>query len=96
MIITLQEIKEYARIDIEEDDQLLQGLITAAEEYLENATGKKYPEKDIDGNKIDYGLEKIYLQLLISYWYENRAPAGRTGEDFNSMTKSLMLQLQLK
>lgn len=58
MIITLQEIKEYARIDIEEDDQLLQGLILAAEEYLKNATGKEYPENDNDGNKIDYDLEK--------------------------------------
>ncbi len=96
MIITLQEIKEYARIDIEEDDKLLQGLILAAEEYLKNATGKEYPENDNYGNKIDYDLEKIYLQLLISYWYENRAPAGRTGEDFNRMTKSLLLQLQLK
>ena len=37
MIITLQEVKEYARIDIDEDDQLIQGLITAAEEYLKNA-----------------------------------------------------------
>lgn len=96
MIITLQEVKEYARIDIDEDDQLIQGLITAAEEYLKNATGKEYPVADSGGSKADYGLEKIYLQLLISYWYENRAPAGRTGEDFNRMTKSLLLQLQLK
>lgn len=96
MIITLQEVKEYARIDIDEDDQLIQGLITAAEEYLKNATGKEYPGTDSEGNKADYGLEKIYLQLLISYWYESRAPVGRTGEDFNRMTKSLMLQLQLK
>ncbi|MCI9078985.1 MAG: phage gp6-like head-tail connector protein [Lachnospiraceae bacterium] len=96
MIITLQEIKEYARIDIDEDDQLLERFIVAAEEYLENATGKEYPENDSNGNKIDYTLEKIYLQLLISYWYENRAMAGKTGEAFNYMTKSLLLQLQLK
>ena len=59
MIITLQEVKEYARIDIDEDDQLIQGLITAAEEYLKNATGKEYPAADGEGNEIDYGLVKI-------------------------------------
>jgi uncharacterized phage protein (predicted DNA packaging) len=96
MIITLQEVKEYARIDIDEDDQLLETLITAAEEYLKNATGKEYPETDESGNKINYELEKIYLQLLISYWYEKRTPAGGVGENFSFMTKSLMLQLQSK
>ena len=43
-IITLKEVKEYARIDIDEDDLLLETLIVAAEEYLKNATGKDYPE----------------------------------------------------
>lgn len=95
-MIELSEVKEYARIDIDEDDQLLNTLITAAEQYLKNATGKNYPEMDADGNKIDYVLEKIYLQLLIAYWYEKRTPAGGVGEDFSFMTKSLMLQLQNK
>jgi len=96
MIISLKEVKEYARIDIDEDDQLLEMLIVAAEEYLKNATGKDYPETDGDGNKINYELEKIYLQLIIAYWYEKRTPAGGIGEDFSFMTKSLMLQLQNK
>ena len=34
MIITLKEVKEYARIDIDEDNSLLETLIVAAEEYL--------------------------------------------------------------
>lgn len=96
MIISLKEVKEYARIDIDEDDQLLETMIASAEEYLKNATGKEYPETDKDGNKVNYALEKIYLQLLIAYWYEKRTPAGGVGEDFNFMTKSLMLQLQNK
>lgn len=95
-MLTLSEVKEYLRIDIDDDDQLLQSLITAATEYLKNATGKEYPETDEIGNKIDYALEKIYLQLLISYWYEKRTPAGGVGEDFSFMTRSLMLQLQNK
>lgn len=96
-MITLNEVKEYARIDIDEDDQLLQNIIIpAAEEYLKNATGKEYPETDEEGKTINYTLEKIYLQLLIAYWYEHRAPVGKVGEDFTYTTKSLMLQLQNK
>lgn len=96
MIISLKEVKDYARIDIDEDDRLLEMMIVAAEEYLKNATGKEYPETDEDGNKINYELEKIYLQLLIAYWYEKRTPAGGVGEDFSFMTRALMLQLQNK
>ena len=104
MIITLKEVKEYARIDIDEDDQLLETLIVAAEEYLKNATGKEYPETDKDGNKIGYELEKIYLQLLIVHWYEQRSIsgngkgtyAGGVVEDFSFVAKSIMLQLKMK
>lgn len=104
MIISLEEVKGYARIDIDEDDQLLETLIVAAEEYLRNATGKEYPEADENGNKINYALEKIYLQLLITHWYEQRSPAGNgkgtyaggVVEDFSFMAKSIMLQLQNK
>ena len=95
-MITLQEVEEYARIDIEEDDALLQNCIAAAVAYLKNATGKEYPETDADGNPVSYELEKIYLQLLVAYWYEKRTPSGGVGEDFSYMTKSLMLQLQNK
>lgn len=104
MIITLQEVKEYARIDIDEDDQLLRTLIASAEEYLKNATGKEYPEKDESGQAINYTLEKIYLQQLVAYWYEQRSivgsgksvPAGSIPEDFSYMAKSIMLQLRLR
>ena len=103
-IITLEEVKGYARIDIDEDDQLLETLIASAEEYLRNATGKEYPEKDENGSKINYELEKIYLQLLVAQWYEQRSPtgngkgtyAGGVVEDFSFMAKSIMLQLQNK
>lgn len=103
-MITLQEVKEYLRIDIDEDDQLLQGLIVAAIEYLKAATGKEYPLTDEEGNEFNYELEKIYLKLLLAHWYENRAPAGNgkgtyaggVVEDFSFIAKSLMLQLQNK
>lgn len=102
MILTLDEAKNYLRIDLDEDDALLQTLIAAAEGYLKNATGKDYPDLDEDGNKMEYELEKIYLNLLIAYWYENRTAAatnksfkGNVPDEFTYITRSLLLQLQL-
>jgi Phage QLRG family, putative DNA packaging. len=102
-IIKTEELEQYARLDLDDTDEeyqkeidLLNLLITAAEQYLINATGKEYPAADAEGKAIDYSLEKVYLQLLISYWYEKRTPVGNVGEDFSFMTKSLMLQLQMK
>ncbi len=93
-MITLNEVKQYSRIDVEDDDELLKTMIVAAEKYLKNATGKEYPETDEQGIQMDYSLEKIYLQLLITHWYEQRSPIGKVGEGFSYSTKSLMLQLQ--
>lgn len=44
-MIDLQEVKEYLRVDIEEDDQLLQMLITAAVEYLKMQPAKNTRKK---------------------------------------------------
>lgn len=95
-MITLEEVKNYSRIDLDDDDTLLTGYISAAESYLKNATGKEYPEIDHEGNPINYELEKIFLLQLIAYWYEKRSPIGGVGEDFCYATKSLMLQLQMR
>lgn len=102
-IISVEELTEYARIDIDQEDEayqkelhLLDNLIEAAQEYLVNATGKDYPETDNEGKPIPYNLEKIYLQMLISYWYEKRSPVGSTSEDFSYSTRSIMLQLKNK
>lgn len=98
MVITLEEVKAYARIDIDDDDRLLGTLIAAAEEYLRNATGKEYPETDADGNRMNYELEKIFLQMLIAHWYERRNPVGngKGAEDLGFAAKAVLLQLQLK
>ena len=104
MILTLDEVKDRLRVDLDDDDALINNLIAAAQQYLENATGKEYPEKDATGKNIDYNLEKVYLNLLIAYWYENRgatsgnkasAASGSVPDEFTFATRSLLLQLQL-
>lgn len=101
-IVTLDEVKNHARIDIDEDDYFLVTCIAAAEGYLRNATGKEYPETDAAGIPLDYALEKIYILMLITYWYEHRSPApAKTGQtevtqELTYMTRSLLTQLQYK
>lgn len=101
-IVSLDQVKNHARIDIEEDDGFLTMCIAAAEGYLKNATGKEYPDTDDTGNPPDYALEQIYILMLITYWYEHRSPApAKTGQtevtqELSYMTRSLLTQLQYK
>lgn len=68
MILSLQEAKEFLRVDNTEEDVLIQGLITSAEEYIKNATGKVFDSTN--------ELAKLACKLLIAHWYENRAIVG--------------------
>jgi len=60
--MTLEELKIYLRIDGQEDDGLINGLLLAAKEYLKNA-----------GTAVEIGdLYELAVKLLVSHWYENR------------------------
>lgn len=98
-IVTLEEVKNHARIDIDDDDSFLSTCIIAAENYLKNATGKEYPEENECGELIAYELEKIYILMIVTYWYENRSPApAKTAktevtQELSYLTRSLLMQL---
>lgn len=105
LIITLEEVKNHLRVDIDDDDELIKTQMAAAFNYLKNATGKEYPEILEDGSTPDYSEEKIYLLMLIAQTYENRkatssnkasAASGSSPDDFTFIARSLLLQLQLK
>lgn len=62
----LSDVKKYLRIDddLTEDDELVQSLITGAQEYITNQTGKQY--------QADSEIWNICIKLLCSHWYDNR------------------------
>lgn len=64
IILTLEEIKVFLKVDNEEEDMFIQGLQLSAEEYLTNAGIKKDYTKE---------LYKLAIKILVSHWYENRA-----------------------
>ena len=68
MILTLEEAKEYLKVDDSVEDVLIQGLITAAENYITNATGKQFDSTN--------ELAKLAVKLLVAHWYENRGIIG--------------------
>lgn len=85
MIVTLEETKQWLRVDGTDDDTLIYTLMTSAELYLKNATGKTF-----DGTN---ELAKLLCFVLIVDWYENREMIGQTGEAVRHTINSIMMQL---
>ena len=87
-MLTLGEVKNFLRIDHEDDDVFLVMLIEASEEYIYNATGKTY-----EGNK----LAKILKLTLISDWYENRTiNVENRKSKIRPVIESILTQLRYK
>jgi uncharacterized phage protein (predicted DNA packaging) len=85
MIVSLDEVKNWLRIDFNEDDALLTTLIGAAEEYLQNATGVGYDETN--------NLAKLFCMTLIADWYENRDMIGKASDQVRPIIQSILTQL---
>lgn len=64
MILTLEETKEFLKVDYSDEDKYIQDLIQASELYLKNATGKTYDNTNT--------LAKLFCKVIISDWYDNR------------------------
>lgn len=86
-ILTLEEAKEWLRVDGSDEDFTVQMLVTAAETYLHNAAEATFDET----NK----LAKLYCLVLVTDWYENRDLIGeRASEKVRFSLQSIMAQLQ--
>ena len=86
MLITLEETKEYLRVDGDEEDNLITSLINTAEEYLKNSTGKTFDSTN--------NLARLFCLVLVVDWYENRTlGAGKVGEAIRPVINSMLAQL---
>ncbi|KWW17976.1 hypothetical protein AS888_20920 [Peribacillus simplex] len=79
----LSEVKEYLRIDGNEDDVLISLLMEAAKEYLTNAGVTEQ----------NSALYKVAVMLYVTLQYENRDPSQKI-EKFNIAFQSIILQLK--
>ena len=88
-ILTLEEAKNYLRVDYDEDDTLLQSLMIAAIDYLRDAID----DFDTKVTKEKFNKRaKILACVLLQEWYDNREQ--RESKDLSYTSRSLMLQLQ--
>lgn len=78
-MVTLQEIKNYLRVDFNDDDALLSDLILTAKKLVMDVG--RMEETELESN-----LEMVKPAILftISYLYENRNTA-----DFSKLTLTL-------
>ena len=83
----LEEIKNYLRIDFDDDDSLLNTIILAGKEYIKNAIGY------IDMDKPSF---QILLYTICADLYERRSYLIDKAIHTNKIINSLILQLQLQ
>ena len=62
--MTLSDVKQYLRVDFDDDDNLIQSLINTAIRYIQTQTGKQYVPTDEVWNNC--------IRLLVVHWYETR------------------------
>jgi uncharacterized phage protein (predicted DNA packaging) len=85
LIISIDEAKEWLRIDHNDEDSTIDMLIHAAEVYLKNATGHTFDSTN--------HLAKIFCLVLVTDWYENREMVGKASEKVRQTVESMVAQL---
>ena len=62
--MTIEDVKLYLRVDSNDEDTLIQGLMDAAKGYVQRMTGKVYDPSDEVWN--------LAIKYLCSHWHTNR------------------------
>ncbi|WP_340639720.1 head-tail connector protein [Bacillus atrophaeus] len=83
----LEAIKNYLKVEHEEDDRQLLNQIAAAKSYIINGIGR-YTE----GNP----QFELVLQMLVQHWYENKGiyESGGTGLSIPFTAENILTQLR--
>ena len=73
MVVTLDEVKTHLRIQYDEEDEYLAGLIAQAQTAAEDYCRVSFEEPDEEGNIPD-APEPVRLAVILmaSFYYENR------------------------
>ena len=82
-MVTLQEVKQYLRIDFEDDDTLLLSLISTAKQLVMDV-GRMNEERFSENEDV----VRTAMLYTVSYLYENRNTA-----DFSKLTLTLRAML---
>lgn len=84
--MTLETVKEFLRIDYDDEDELLLLEISAAEEYIKNAVGRYDAENPL--------MNLLMLNIIVNM-HDERALAITSEQKKNYTTRNIILQLQM-
>jgi hypothetical protein len=74
--ISLAEAKKHLRVEFDDDNDLIQGLIVAAREYAEGFLNRVFVAADAEDPPVVKQTWKQAMLLMIGHWYEHREAAG--------------------
>lgn len=86
-------LKEYLKVEDDEDDGIIMLQMKAAFAYLKNAGIKvEVVKKDADS----YELYKLVVFMLVAHWYENRGSVivGSISKELEHSLTSIIIQLK--
>jgi len=86
--LTLDEVKNFLHVDFTEDDNLITGLMSAADSYLKGSIGQTYPNTD--------ERAKTLSLLIISDLYDNRGMNDKVGGTVRKLVDDFAMQLRLE
>ena len=80
MILTLKEVKEYLRVDFDDEDDLISGILHSAEELCAYVARKRVDELSV----IESDTIRTAVMYATAYMYEHREKA-----DHNALVLTL-------
>lgn len=78
----LNDVKLYLRVDDYTEDEVIQGMIDAAKQYIQTGTGVAFDETD--------ARHLLTLKMIVAHWYDNRGLVGNTTELPFTVTAQLL------
>ena len=92
MSITVEQVKKYLRIDVADEDDLLENFLSMAESYLSNAI-TDYAEHYAADEKFQTQADFLKM-VIVSEQYNNRDGRNDPRSDFSFVIRSMVNQLQ--
>lgn len=86
--LTLSDVKNYIKVDYDDDDTLITSLMSAADEFLKGSIGKDY-------NKEDERAKTLSL-ILISDLYDNRGITDKVNGNIRKLIDDISLQMRME
>ena len=78
----LKDVKLYLRVDDYTEDEVIQGMIDAAKQYIQTGTGVAFDETN--------ARHLVTLKMIVAHWYDNRGLVGDTTELPFTVTAQLL------